>query len=335
MGERPLFQQVLQLLPVQRVVQHGREAGAHLGLIAVTDRLDEQIAQGLALELQLAEHVEDLAAEGLAGLLQLLQQPAVDVAFAGLLGHQVPQVADLGLADAVDAAEALLDAVGVPRQIVVHHQVGTLQVDALARRVGGQQHLHLGIVPERLLRLHALFAAHAAVDHDHGLGAAQQRGDAVLQIGERVAVLGEEHQLLPGRGHRFGDGADRVGGPFFGQAVADGGGREDLAEQAGQLAPLGVRAAAPDAEGQRFQAASASRSRPSTRRWCARPWPGRGSPPRRPRLRSRALPQGLRHHRRRAQACPAAMAPAAAPRCSSSSSRSRFSSRSWRRRSDW
>ena len=207
-GERPLFQQVLQLLPVQRVVQHGRQAGAHLGLIAVADRLDQQIAQGLALELQLAEHVEDLAAEGLAGLLQLLQQPAVDVAFAGLLGHQVPQVAHLGLADAVDAAEALLDAVGVPRQVVVHHQVGTLEVDALARRVGGQQHLHLGIVAERLLRLHALFAAHAAMDHDHGLGAAQQRGDAVLQIVERVAVLGEEHQLLPGRGRTW----DRIAG---------------------------------------------------------------------------------------------------------------------------
>ena len=103
------------------------------------------------------------------GLLQLLQQRAVDVALAGLLGHQVPQVADLGLADAVDAAEALLDAVGVPRQVVVHHQVGALQVDALAGRVGGQQHLHLGVVLEGLLRLHALLAAHAAVDHDHGL----------------------------------------------------------------------------------------------------------------------------------------------------------------------
>ena len=155
-----------------------RQAGAHLGLIAVADGLDQQVAQRLALELELAEHVEHLAAERLARLLQLLQQLAVDIAFAGLLGHQVPQVADLGLADAVDAAEALLDAVGVPGQVVVHHQVGALEVDALARGVGGQQHLHLGVVLERLLRLHALLAAHAAVDHDHGLLAAEQRGDA-------------------------------------------------------------------------------------------------------------------------------------------------------------
>ena len=78
-------------------------------------------------------------------------------------------MADLGLADAVDAAEALLQAVGVPGQVVVDHQVGALEVDALAGGVGGQQHLHLGVVLEGFLRLQALLAAHAAVDDDHGL----------------------------------------------------------------------------------------------------------------------------------------------------------------------
>ena len=127
-----------------------RQAGAHLGLVAVADGLDQQFAQRTPLELELAEHVEDLAAERLARLFELLQQPAIDVAFAGLVRHQVPEVADLGLADAVDAAEALLEAVGVPRQVVVDHQVGALEVDALARGVGGEQHLHVGIVLERL-----------------------------------------------------------------------------------------------------------------------------------------------------------------------------------------
>ena len=73
-------------------------------------------------------------------------------------------MADLGLADAVNAAEALLEAVGVPGQVVVDHQVRALEVDALARGVGGQQDLHFRVVLERLLRLHPLFAAHAAVD---------------------------------------------------------------------------------------------------------------------------------------------------------------------------
>ena len=141
-----------------------RQPGAHLGLVAVADGLDQQVAQRPALELQLAEHVEDLAAERLARLLQLLQQRAIDVALAGLVGDQVPEVADLGLADAVDAAEALLEPVRVPGQVVVDHQVGALEVDALAGGVGGEQHLHVGVVPERLLRLQPLLAAHAAVD---------------------------------------------------------------------------------------------------------------------------------------------------------------------------
>ena len=40
-------------------------------------------------------------------------------------------MADLGLADPVDTPEPLLDSVRVPRQVVVDHQVRTLQVNAL------------------------------------------------------------------------------------------------------------------------------------------------------------------------------------------------------------
>ena len=82
-------------------------------------------------------------------------------------------MADFGLADAVDAAEALLEAVGIPRQVVVDHQVRALEVDALARGIRGEQHLHLGVVLERLLRVQAILAAHAAVDHHHRLFAAE------------------------------------------------------------------------------------------------------------------------------------------------------------------
>jgi CheY-like chemotaxis protein len=58
----------------------------------------------------------------------------------------------------LDAAETLFKSVGIPRQIVIHHQVSTLKIDAFACGVGGQQHLHLGVVLEGLLRLHALLA---------------------------------------------------------------------------------------------------------------------------------------------------------------------------------
>ncbi len=181
-----------------------RQPRADFGLVAVADRLDQQVAQRPPLELELAQHVEDLAAQRLARLLQLFQQRAIDVALARLLGDEVPQVADLGLADAVDAAEALLDAVRVPRQVVVDHQVRALEVDALAGGVRGEQHLHLRVVPERLLRLQPLLAAHAAVDDDHGLWPAEQRGDALLEVVQRVAVLGEDDQLLAWRRHGRG-----------------------------------------------------------------------------------------------------------------------------------
>ena len=69
----------------------------------------------------------------------------------------------------MDAPEALLQAIRVPRQVVIHHQVGTLQVDALTGRVGCQQDQHAGIVAERLLRLGALLAPHAAVNQHHRL----------------------------------------------------------------------------------------------------------------------------------------------------------------------
>ena len=82
-------------------------------------------------------------------------------------------MANFRLADAVDAPKPLFDAVRVPRQIVIHHQVRALEVDAFACGVGREENLHLRIVPERLLRLHPLFAAHAAMNADDGLPCAR------------------------------------------------------------------------------------------------------------------------------------------------------------------
>jgi hypothetical protein len=52
---------------------------------------------------------------------------------------EIPQVARLGLADAVNPPEPLLDAVRIPRQVVVDHQVGALKVDALTGGIGCDQ----------------------------------------------------------------------------------------------------------------------------------------------------------------------------------------------------
>ena len=143
------------------------------GPFAVLDGLQQQVAQRRLGE-RLPEDVEDLAAVGLAHLLDLLQQAREDLALAGVGGDEVPEAADLLLADAVDAAEALLDAVGVPRQVVVDHQVRGLQVEALAGGVGGQQDLDVAVLGELLGDLPPLAAPYAAVDGLDRVGLAEQ-----------------------------------------------------------------------------------------------------------------------------------------------------------------
>ena len=119
------------------------------------------------MKLDAAQHIEHLAAEGLSLGLKLAEQPLEHIALARLACHKVPQVAHLRLADAVDAAKALLKAVGIPGQVVVHHEVGTLQVHALASCVGGHHDVHVWVLPELVLGASALIAAHAtAYLHD-------------------------------------------------------------------------------------------------------------------------------------------------------------------------
>jgi len=117
-------------------------------------------------------------------LLQLLKQSAVNVAFASFLGYQVPKVAYLGLADTVYTAEALLNPVWVPWEVVIDHQVGTLKVNPLARGIRGNEHVHFRIMFERLLCLQAFLAAHTAVDDHNSLLAAEQGGDAGSEVAQ-------------------------------------------------------------------------------------------------------------------------------------------------------
>ena len=161
---------------------------------------------------------------------------------------------DLGLADAVDTTETLLQPVGVPGQVIVDHQVGALQVDTLSGRIRGEQDLHLGVVLEGLLGLHPLFAANAAVDDDHRGFAPEQGGDPGLQVVERVPVLGEQDQFLVGRrlGRRDRPGA--VGNVGLACAEGTGSGKNGV-EQAGQFLPLGIGALAPHLLRQPFEPA--------------------------------------------------------------------------------
>jgi hypothetical protein len=93
-----ISEQVLELAAVEGVVKYCREPSPHLGLIAVANGLDEQIAQRVSLELEFAKHVEHLSPECLARLFEFLQKLAIDITLARFIGDKVPEMAHLGLA---------------------------------------------------------------------------------------------------------------------------------------------------------------------------------------------------------------------------------------------
>lgn len=76
------------------------------------------------------------------------------------------------LPDTVNAPKTLFQSVGVPRQIVVDHQVRALQVDALPCRVRGDENERFFVLREGFLRFAPFFAPDAAVDNHNGLFAA-------------------------------------------------------------------------------------------------------------------------------------------------------------------
>ncbi len=83
------------------------------------------------------------------------------------LAHEMPHLRDVRLPVTVDAADPLLQLVGVERDVVVDEPVAVfMQVDALAGRVGGQQDPDLVLVRwflERQPELLAVPCVHPAV----------------------------------------------------------------------------------------------------------------------------------------------------------------------------
>ena len=111
---------------VQRVVHNLLQPGTDGRVVAVADRLDQQLPQGFVVKGHLAQNIKHLAAQCTPFFFQLLEQPLEHHALTGLRRDQIPQVAHLGLPDAVDSPEALLQSVWIPRQVIVNHQVRSL-----------------------------------------------------------------------------------------------------------------------------------------------------------------------------------------------------------------
>src|SRR5262249_11103278 len=111
---------------------------------------------------------------------------------------EVPKVTHFGLADAMNAAEALLKSIRIPRQVVVDHQVGAaLQVHAFARRVISDEDAYPRIVIERRDVGLAHIARDPALDHCHRFMLADPLTDVARQVFERIAWFSEDQQLSP------------------------------------------------------------------------------------------------------------------------------------------
>ena len=109
-------------------------------------------------------------------------------------GHKVEGVDVPLLADAVDAAEALLQAGRVPRQVVIDHQPAELEVDPLARRLG--RHADLLLRPELLLEQAA--AACGFMPPWISAGAVAPCVPVTRRkVIQRIPVLGEDEQFAP------------------------------------------------------------------------------------------------------------------------------------------
>ena len=149
-----------------------------------------------------ADHVEHLVGvEFLADDLQLLQQCLEDAAFAGR-GRDEIQNHDgvVFLPVAMDATHPLFQTRWIPGDIPVHHEPAELQVNTLTCGVGGDQESATAfvVVGSEPLDLHlALGVVHAAMNLGNvpSVAHAFQPAD---QVGERVAVLGKDDELLAG-----------------------------------------------------------------------------------------------------------------------------------------
>ena len=148
MGKGAAFDQITQVPAVQGLVHDCQQPGFHLWLVAVTYGFQQQFTQGAILKGQLAQYIKNLPAQRITLLGELFQQPEIDFAFPRILGNKVPEVAYLGLPDAVNAAKTLLKTVRVPRQVIINHQMRPLKINAFAGGVGRHQNFDLLILGE-------------------------------------------------------------------------------------------------------------------------------------------------------------------------------------------
>src|SRR5437879_9869071 len=110
------------------------------------------------------------------------------------------------MTDPLDATETLFETVRVPRQIIVHHQMGTLEINAFTCRICRNEDLHILVLGEGLLRLSPFLTTHPPMDRHNQLGTSQESSYALSQIGQRIPVFSknDEFSAMPLGVNHFG-----------------------------------------------------------------------------------------------------------------------------------
>ena len=106
------------------LVHVAQQALLEIGIAEAPGVVVAQHALDVGRRQDLADHVEDgVVVQRVADLLQLLKQPLQDAPLDRVGRDEVEDQAVLALAVAMDAAHPLLQAVGVPRDVVVEEDV--------------------------------------------------------------------------------------------------------------------------------------------------------------------------------------------------------------------
>ena len=90
MGKGSFLNQILDTATIECATHHSGQSCTHLRLLSIPDRLDQQLAQRFALELEFSENIEHLASKSLTCLFYLFEQGAIHITLPGFLGHQIP-----------------------------------------------------------------------------------------------------------------------------------------------------------------------------------------------------------------------------------------------------
>ena len=143
LGQRTFFQQFSKRIAVDGAIHHLIEFGTRFRRIAVANRFNEQFTQASIVKCHLAQNIEYLTAKRISFFFQLFKQSLIYCAFSCFLGNQIPEITNLRLSNSMDTAKTLLKPIRVPWQIIIDHQMRTLQVDAFACRIGRNQDAYI------------------------------------------------------------------------------------------------------------------------------------------------------------------------------------------------